>query len=228
MGVEIHLGAMVTDMDDAGRRDHQARRHRPSASTPPPRCGPPAPRAAGLGADAGRRRPGRRRTRPAGSRSHPDCSLPDAPRGVRRGRPDGARRPARRGRGGHAVGRPRRPHHRAPAGRASTTKPFRYRDLGHAGRDLALHRRGQDRPAPGRRLPRLADLARRAHHLPHRVQEPLRRAGPLDRQLRRARALRAGADRALGGPGEATRRILPKVRVRTQQRPDQRGDNPWR
>ena len=49
MGVEIHLGAMVTDLDDRGVEITTKDGGR-SGSRPPPRSGRPAPRASGLGA----------------------------------------------------------------------------------------------------------------------------------------------------------------------------------
>ncbi len=64
-------------------------------------------------AGPGRRRGGGRRARQGGAGAGRVRLLaPRAPRGLRGGRPDGPRRPARRGRGGHAVGGARR---RAPS-----------------------------------------------------------------------------------------------------------------
>ena len=109
MGVEIHLGAMVTDMDDQcvviTKQDGSTERIDTAT-----KVWAAGTRAVGLGKmladDAGVEvdKAGRVKVQP-------DCSLQDPPRGVRGRRPDGARRPARPGRGGHAVGRPCRPHH---------------------------------------------------------------------------------------------------------------------
>ncbi len=117
MGVEIHLGAMVTDMDDQGveitKKDGTTERI-PAAT----KVWAAGTRASGLGTHL---------AEAAGAETDkagrvvvaPDCSVPGPSRGLRRGRPDGPRRPAGGGRGGHAVGRPCRPHHRAaPGGQA--------------------------------------------------------------------------------------------------------------
>ena len=130
MGVEVHLGAMVTDMDDDGVRDHPVRRVDRARSRPRPRSGRPGP---ALRAWRAPRRDGRRRpsTRRAASGSNPDCSRPGAPRGVRRGRPDGPATTSRPW--------PRWPC--SPGAHAAhtivrrlkgndVTRPFHYRDLG--------------------------------------------------------------------------------------------------
>ena len=128
MGVEIHFGAMVTDMDDRcvvitkrGRLD-RAHRHRHQ----------------GVGGRHQRRRPGqdagrsgRRRGGQGRAGQGPTGLLPGLPpRGVRRRRPDGARRPARPW--------PRWPCSRAPmpptplsaGSRERSPSRFHYRDLG--------------------------------------------------------------------------------------------------
>ena len=92
---------------------------------------------------------------------------------------------------------------------------------GQHGHDLALRRGRHGRQAPDHRVHRLADVARRPPDLPDRVQEPGDRAAalgghlPLQRPLRahrhRAADLRAdGAQAAAGrgaGPGQRTRRF---------------------
>ena len=178
MGVEIHLGATVTDMDDEGveitKKDGSKERI-PAAT----KVWAAGMRAAGLGpilagaAGAETDKAGRVRV-------NPDCSLPTHPEVFVVGDLMALGDLPGRGRGGHAVGCPRRPLHRAAPGRqADQALPLpRPRD---GRRDLALHRRGPDRPGQGRRLHRLAGVARGAHHLPHRLQEPVRRARPAGR-----------------------------------------------
>ena len=95
------------------------------------------------------------------------------------------------------------------------TKPFKYRDLGTLAvisRFTAVAKIG---PVKVGGFVGLAVVARRAHHLPHRLQEPVRRADPLGGELHRPRALRTGAHRALGGPGQAAHRICVRFRPRT-------------
>ena len=85
-------------------------------------------------------------------------------------------------------------------------RPFHYHDLGTLAvisRFRAVAKVGPLRWAAWR----LAAVAGGPHHVPDRLQEPIRRAGPLGRELRRARPLRAGADRALGHGPEPHRRI---------------------
>ncbi len=197
MGVEIHLGAMVTDMDDQcvvitkTRRLDRAHRHRdqgvggrhptPSAWA---RCWPTAP--------------GPRWTRPGRSRSNPTARWPPTPRCSSSGDLMAlddlpALAEVAMQSGAHAA------HTIERRLEGKEPKPFHYRGPGHAWPSSRASRPWPRSDRCAGRLPRLVDLAGRPHHLPDRVQEPLRRPGPLDHQLHRARALRAGPGRALGG-----------------------------
>ncbi len=204
MGVEIHLDAMVTNMDGDGvgisKKDGTTERI-PAAT----KIWAAGTRASGLGvalADAtgaGLDKSGRVMV-------EPDCSVPGHPEifvvGDLMALNDlpGVAEVAMQS-GAHAAHTIVR---RLEGKRAQAVPLPRPRDPGG---DLTLPGRGQGRPSASRRVPRMAALARRAHHLPHRLQEPLWRAHPLGGQLRRAGSLRAGADRALGGPGGAGHRI---------------------
>ena len=212
MGVEIHLGAMVTNMDDDGveiTKQDGGTEWIPAAT----KVWAAGTRAAGLGAHL---------AEAAGAQTDkagrvvvaPDCSLPTHPEifvvGDLMALDDlpGVAEVAMQS-GAHAS------HTIVRRLEGKPTKPLPLPRPRDAGRDLPVHRRGQDRAAAGRRLPRLAALARRAHHLPHRLQEPVRRPDPLGRQLHRAGPLRAGADRALGGRRQAGHRIC--VRFEPEQ-----------
>ena len=94
--------------------------------------------------------------------------------------------------------------------RGRPTKPFRYVDLGTMAtiarfRALVVHR-----TAPDRRVGRVADVARRPPHVPHRLQEPRGDAGQLDRRVPRARPTpahdhQAGSVRARARTRDANR-----------------------
>ena len=201
MGVEIHLGAMVTDMDDDGveitKTDGSTgadpRRHQGLGRRDTARQAWAATLADAAGAEldkAGR------------VVVEPDCSLPGHPEvfvvGDLMALDDlpGVAEVAMQS-GAHAA------HTIVRRLEGKPTKPFHYRDLGTLAVISRFRAVAKIGPLRGRRLRRLAAVARRAHHLPHRLQEPVRRADPLGGQLRRARALRAGADRALGVPGRS-------------------------
>ena len=187
MGVEIHLDTMVTNMDETGveiTKQDSSTEWIPAAT----KVWAAGTRAAGLGSTVAGAA-GAETDKAGRVVVNPDCSIPTHPEVYRRGRPDGApRRSARRGRGGDAIRRPRRPLDRAPPGR-QTDQAVPLSRPWDPGRDLSIHCGGQDRPAPGRRIRRMAAVARRARHLPHRIQEPVRRADPLAGQFRRPGSL---------------------------------------
>ena len=214
MGVEIHLGATVTNMDESGveitKQDGSTERI-PAAT----KVWAAGTRAAGLGtivagaAGAENDKAGRVVV-------NADCSLPTHPEVFVVGdlmahRDDlpGVAEVAMQS-GIHAS------HSIVRRLEGKPTKPFHYRDLGTLAvisRFTAVAKIGPLRVGGfvGWLL-----LARGAHHLPHRIQEPVRGADPLADQLRRARTLRAGAHRALGRPDEAAQRQLPRVRGRNR------------
>ncbi len=128
MGVEIRTGTLVTDMDAGGvqlltpdggeRLDAMTKIWSAGVQASP--LGSHARRAGGRRADAHGPGPGRARLHAARS-----------PRGLRRRRPDGARRPARARRGRDPVGPPRREHEiRRRLDGDAEPRPFRYHDLG--------------------------------------------------------------------------------------------------
>ena len=127
MGVELHLGAMVSGMDDDGVEITKADggHERIPAAT---KIWAAGTRASGLGETLAEEA-GVELDKAGRVRVDARLLAAGASRGVRRRRPDGPRRPARGGRGGDAVGRPCRPHDRAAA-RGQGAKEFRYRDLG--------------------------------------------------------------------------------------------------
>ena len=209
MGVEIHLDAMVTDLDERGVEitKQDGTTERIAAAT---KIWAAGTRASGLGAtvaDAA----GAKLDKTGRVVVEPDCSVPGHPEifvvGDLMALDDlpGVAEVAMQS-GAHAA------HTivRRLEGKGAQAVPLpRPRD---AGGDLPLPRRGGDRAAAGGRLRRVGPLARRPHHLSHRLQEPLRCPGPLGGQLRRARPLRAGTDRALGGPDGADRQICLRFR----------------
>ena len=214
MGVEIHLNAMVTNLDESGveitKRDGTTERI--AAATKIWAAGTCASGLAATLAEAA----GAKLDKAGRVLVEPDCSVPGYPEvfvvGDLMALDDlpGVAEVAMQS-GAHAAHTIVRRLEGKPA------KPFRYRDPRDARRHLPFPCRGQDRAAAGGRLRRMGALARRAHHLPDRLQEPLRSAGTLDGQLHRARPLRAGADRALGVPGGADRQNC--LRFRPEHEP---------
>ena len=77
-------------------------------------------------------------------------------------------------------------------------RPFRYRDVGTAGDDLALARGRRGRQAGRLRPPRVAAVARGTSHESGRLQEPRVRSLQLDSRVSRARTRAASHQRAAG------------------------------
>ena len=101
---------------------------------------------------------------------------------------------------------------------------------GQHGDDLAVPRRRQLQGAAAVRLPRLADVARRAPHLPHRVQEPIllpvqlgappssRAAGPSGRSRSRQTIGRVVIEEA-GGEGLTRHLIIADITTSARGNP---------
>ena len=123
-----------------------------------------------------------------------DCTLPGHPEVFAIGDMMALRRPPRGRRGRHAVGDPRRQHDQAPAPRQGGGDVHLPRPRQH-GDHLALPRRGELQGPPAVRVPRLVDVALRAHHLPDRLQEPPRGDVPLGRDLPGRAAAPSGRSR---------------------------------
>ena len=159
LGVEVMLGAMVTDVDERGIevRHKDGSTERIAAVT---KIWAAGVQASPLGADpvgADRRpaRPGRP------DRGQPRPHAARAPRGLRRRRHDRPRPPPRR-RAGRDPGREvRREGDRRAAAREGTAEGVPLLRQGLDGHDLPVPRRGDDRPAAAHRLRGLADVARR-------------------------------------------------------------------
>ena len=160
LGVEVLLGAMVTDVDERGidgARTRTARVERIEAVTKIWAAGVQASPlgrtlAEQTGAAARPRRPDRRQPRPHAARP---------PRGVRRRRHDRPRQPPRR-RPGRDPGREVRRQGRSTRrldGKAPQP-PFKYFDKGSMATISPVPRGRDDRQAPAHRLRRLADVAR--------------------------------------------------------------------
>src|SRR5512132_1124475 len=135
--------------------------------------------------DAGRRL--RRRVRPW--RPHQGAGgllATRPPRGLRGRRHDELRRPPRRRRGGSAVRHPRSQDDH-PATRRQGTAAIPLPRPGQHGRRLPSPRNRQLPRDPCDRLPWLADVAGRAHHLHDRLQEPIQNPDQLVVQLPRVR-----------------------------------------
>ena len=190
LGVELHLGSIVTGVDGAGLevRDRRGRRpvtRRGPCSGRPESRRPPWPTALAKATGAEQDRAGRIQVEPDLTiPGHPEisvvgdlmslASLPGVAEvamqsGLYAGPPDPA-----------------------PDRRRKKTAPFRYYDLGSAAylsRGNAVVSAG---PLQVRRVRGLADLAVHPHRLPHRVPQPRRRGADLGRRLRPRRP--AGTD----------------------------------
>ncbi len=213
LGVEMHMGAIVTDVDASGLavRDQEGATTRYDAGTVLWTAGVEAPAFAreladATGADV----------RPGGP--HPRAAGPDHPRpsrDLRDRRPHEPRETARRRGGRHAV----RPVRRAPhpaRGRGTRFRPAVPLPRPGLGR---LHRpRQRDHvggAAADQRLPRLGRLALHPHRVPDRVPQPSRGrphlvVGLYPRPSPRARLHHAGSGRGrrclhAGHPGRETR-----------------------
>ena len=226
LGVELRLGTRVVGVDETGL-DVSAARARPAASRLARRSGRPACRPrrwdgllterAGATVDRAGRVEVAARLLAAGPS-----------RGVRGRRPDGSERTSRPGGGRDAERPPFGANDRAPAARTpDQAVPLRRsRDDGN---DRAVPCGGEHRTAPVRGLDRMADVARRPPHVPHRLQEPRGDAGQLDRRVPRARPTpahdhQAGSVRARARTRDAERdtglcqRKFSKRRVRDDRR----------
>ena len=117
--------------------------------------------------------------------------------------------------------------------RGRPTKPFRYVDLGTMATIARFRAVVEHRTAPDRGLHRMADVARRPPHVPHRLQEPRGDAGQLDRRVPRARPTpahhhQAGSVRARARTRDANRetglcqRKFSKRQVRDDRRQSSR------
>ena len=130
LGVEVLLGAMVTDVDERGIEVEAQGRPRRADRSPSPRSGRPACRPARW-ARRSPSRPAPRSTAPAGSSVNPDLTLPGPPRGVRGRRHDRPRPPARASRRSRSRARstpPRRSTRRLEG--KPPQEPFKYFDKG--------------------------------------------------------------------------------------------------
>ena len=194
LGVEVRLGAMVTDVDEGGLevklKDGTVERIESVTKI----------WAAGVQANAldqdtlrADRRPARPR-RPDRGQPRPDPARP--PRGVRRRRHDRPRPPARRRAGRHPGREVRREGDRPPAGGQAAAEAVQVLRQGLAGHHQPVPGGGADRPLPAHRPARLADVAGRAPPLPDRLQEPGHRGAALGGLLRGSRPLGADRDRA--------------------------------
>ncbi len=189
LGVEVKLGAMVTDVDERGIevQNKDGSRERIEAVTKVwaagvagQPAGPPARRADRCA--SGPRRPDRREPRPHPART---------PRGVRGRRHDLAGQPPGR-RPGRDPGREvRRQGDQEPDRGQAAAGAVQVLGQGVHGHDLPVQRGGDGRQAAVHRVHRLADVAGPAPDLHHRLQEPAHRAAALGRQLRRATAVRS-------------------------------------
>ena len=194
LGVEVMLGAMVTDVDERGIQvEHKdGRIERIASVTKVWAAGVQAsPLGAILaeqtGAPAGPVRADRRQPRP-----HP-AGLPGGLRGRRH---DLARQPARR-RPGRDPGRQvRRQGDRRPAQGQARAEAVQVLRQGLDGHDQPVQGGRHHRQAAGERFHRLADVARRAPLLPHRLQEPRDGGAALVHLVPGSRPLRAHRDRA--------------------------------
>ena len=206
LGVTIRSRSIVTDVDPFGVDVRDRGRDDRADRLPDEDLGR---RRAGLAAGRAARRGRRGHVRPCRShRRERRLHASRPPRGLRDRRHDGAARPSRRRRGGDAVGHPRRQHDQAPAARRGGGDVHLPRPRQH-GHHLPVPRRGQLQEAPAVRLPRLADVAPGAHHLPDRLPEPALRDVPLDRDVRGGRTRRThdhGAPDGRSGRPRAGRR----------------------
>ena len=170
LGVELRMGARVTNIDASGVDVQTERRHRAHRRAHR-RLGR---RRAGVAARREARRRDRRRGRPR--RAHRDASRSHAarpPRGVRRRRHGDARRPAGRRRGRDARKSARGEHHRPPAARRARSAAVQLPRPRQRRGDRTLPRDLQRPRAPAQRLPGVGRLAVRAPRVPQRLREPL-------------------------------------------------------
>ena len=201
LGVEVILGAMVTDVDERGIdvAFKDGRNQRILAVTKIWAAGVQASSLGRTLAAAERRaarprRPDRRQPRP---------HAPGPPRGVRGRRHDRPRQPPRRRPGRHPGSQVRRQVDRAPDRRQAAAAAVQVLRQGLDGDDQPLQGGGPDRQAPSDRLRRLGGVAGAAPDLHHRVQEPAHRPDALVRLVpgpRRARSGPPPSSRSTRGP----------------------------
>ncbi len=189
LGIEVWLGEKVVDVDDRAItvEDTSGNRTRITSRTVVWAAGV---RASGLDGDAG---PsvgrGARPRRPRQGAAGLHAARP--PRGLRHRRHDVAQRLPRRRAGGDAAGCLCRQGDPSPAARPGAAEALLLLRQGQHGDDLAVQGRRQRRPAPLRRLHRLAAVAGDPPAVPGRLQEPGHDGRPLDGELPRPRAARS-------------------------------------
>ena len=173
LGVEMHMGSIVTDIDLNGLavRDHDGHHHpvRRGHRAVDRRGGGACLREGAGGRDRGRTRPGGPHRRAAGP-DHPRSS-----RDLRHRRSDEPRQAARR-RGSRHAGRPvrRAPHPARGRGTGDgQAVPLPRPRLGRL--HLPRQRRHVGRADADQRLGRLGRLAVHPHRVPDRIPQPLRR-----------------------------------------------------